>query len=151
MSEVTKENMLFHLKHGCSFYPVCPICNAIRVLIEEHGKLKEENIMLLERIENLKHSRIEHGPEVNRNDIEAILENEKTTNAENTDALMDYLEAKGIKIEVEEIADEEEPKQYRCEGCGRLFETKIFSHSRAEMGKDGNPIEVECGPIIEED
>ena len=38
MSEpkVTKENMLFHLKHGCSFYPVCPICNAIRVLIE-HG------------------------------------------------------------------------------------------------------------------
>ena len=94
---------------------------------------------------------IEHGPEVSRNDIEAILENEKTTNAENMDALMDYLEAKGIKIEVEEIADEEEPKQYRCEGCGRLFETKIFSHSRAEMGKDGNPIEVECGPIIEED
>ena len=64
MSEVTKENMLFHLKHGCSFYPVCPICNAIRVLIEEHGKFKEENIMLLERIENLKHGLIEHGPKV---------------------------------------------------------------------------------------
>ena len=47
---------------------------------------------------------IEHGPEVSRNDIEAILENEKTTNAENIDALMDYLEAKGIKIEVEEVA-----------------------------------------------
>lgn len=28
----------------------------IRALIEEHGKLKEENIVLLERIENLKHS-----------------------------------------------------------------------------------------------
>jgi len=50
---------------------------------------------------------IEHGPEVSRNDIEPILENEKTTNAENMDALMDYLEAKGIKIEVEEVAEEE--------------------------------------------
>ena len=39
---------------------------AIRALIEEHGKLKEENIVLLERIENLKHGLIEHGPEVSR-------------------------------------------------------------------------------------
>ena len=50
MSEVTEENMLFHLKHGCSFYPVCPICNAIRVLIEEHGKLVER---LEKKIEEL--------------------------------------------------------------------------------------------------
>ena len=40
MSEVTKENMLFHLKHGCSFYPVCPICNAIRALITDYPRLK---------------------------------------------------------------------------------------------------------------
>jgi len=44
---------------------------------------------------------------------------------------------------------EEKPKQYRCEGCGREFDKKLFSHSRAEMGKDGNPVEVECGPITE--
>ena len=42
MSEVTKENMLFHLKHGCSFYPVCPICNAIHALIEHGPEVSRE-------------------------------------------------------------------------------------------------------------
>ena len=48
-----------------------------------------------------------------------------------------------------EVETEEEPRQYRCEGCGKHFDQKTFSHSRAEMGKDGNPIEIECGPITE--
>jgi len=50
MSEVTKENMLFHLKHGCSFYPVCPICNAIRALIE-HG-LEVDEIWIRNRVDS---------------------------------------------------------------------------------------------------
>ena len=41
-SKVTKENMLFHLKHGCSFYPVCPICNAILALIEHGPEVSRE-------------------------------------------------------------------------------------------------------------
>jgi len=69
-------------------------------LLESRHEFSQEGKEILDAILRL----IEHGPEVSRNDIEAILENEKTTNAENIDALMDYLEAKGIKIEVEEVA-----------------------------------------------
>ena len=71
--------------------------------LESRHEFSQEGKEILDAILRL----IEHGPEVSRNDIEAILENEKTTNAENIDALMDYLEAKGIKIEVEEVAEEE--------------------------------------------
>jgi len=42
---------------------------------------------------------------------------------------------------------EEQPKRYRCEGCGRTFDAKLFSHSGAVDDGKGNPIEVECGPI----
>jgi len=96
MSEVTKENMLFHLKHGCSFYPVCPICNAIRVLIEEHGKFKEENIMLLERIENLKHGLIEHGPEVSRKKISQLLAQRPGWDTEV--CIIQYLRERGVTV-----------------------------------------------------
>ena len=43
-SKVTKENMLFHLKHGCGLYPVCPICNAIRALIEHGPEVSSKQI-----------------------------------------------------------------------------------------------------------
>ena len=45
---------------------------------------------------------------------------------------------------------EEEPKQYRCENCGKRFDKKLFSHSRTEESISGdNMVEVECGPITE--
>jgi hypothetical protein len=36
---------------------------------------------------------------------------------------------------------------WRCERCGEEFSKYTFSHSRAEMGPDGQPIEVQCGPV----
>jgi len=44
---------------------------------------------------------------------------------------------------------EEEPKHYRCESCGKDFDKKLFSHSRTEENMQGEPVEVECGPITE--
>ena len=57
MSEPMRQEMLGELDKGTVIIAMIPeIRDAIRALIEEHGKLKEENIVLLERIENLKHS-----------------------------------------------------------------------------------------------
>jgi hypothetical protein len=36
---------------------------------------------------------------------------------------------------------------WRCEGCGEEFSKYTFSHARAEMGPDGQPIPVQCGPV----
>jgi hypothetical protein len=49
----------------------------------------------------------------------------------------------------EEEEKEEEPRQYRCEQCGELFDHKIFSHGRPDYDSDGDVIEAECGPISE--
>jgi len=44
--------------------------------------------------------------------------------------------------------EKEEESEYRCERCGKFFDSKIFSHSRFEIGRWGQPVGVECGPII---
>jgi len=57
-----------------------------------------------------------------------------------------------IRALLEALPDgEKEPKRYRCESCGKEFDKRFFSHSRAEDDGLGNPIEVECGPICEEE
>lgn len=40
-------------------------------------------------------------------------------------------------------------KHYRCAACGEDFNEPLRSHTRAVMGKDGNPEPMECGPIFE--
>src|SRR4030042_7114213 len=40
---------------------------------------------------------------------------------------------------------EEQPKQYRCESCGKWFDKKLFSHSRTEESISGEMVEVEGG------
>jgi len=74
----------------------------------------------------------------------ADVQNQRTLKQADIDAIRDLILGHAAKEE-----KEEPPKHYRCEGCGREFDEKLFSHSRAEMGKDGYPIEVECGPISE--
>jgi len=57
------------------------------------------------------------------------------------DNIIAMLEEIGIEVE-------EEPELYRCECCGKEFDHKVFSHTRTEMGFNGQPVPVECGPIV---
>jgi len=48
MTDPNEKEILFHLKHGCSFYPVCPICNAIRRLILAVGEWQGRAVRALD-------------------------------------------------------------------------------------------------------
>ena len=100
MSEpkVTRERMLAYLDEASKYFTSTPeeedyeTYQAIRALIEEHGKLKKENIMLLERIENLKHALIEHGPEVDEETLESLLGERSLY------GIIRYLRQKGVTV-----------------------------------------------------
>ena len=52
-----------------------------------------------------------------------------------------------IKGEMPEIEHPEQECIWMCLQCGKQFDSYRFSHGRAVPDQDGDPIEMECGPI----
>jgi len=133
MSEISREEMLASIEKWWSVkgYSLedtplieCQAYDAIRNLIQNRPKVSRE---LLYQWGNKLSLRQYNHPELMNEILPAMLR-----------------EA-GVEGE-----KEEEPKQYRCENCGKRFDKKLFSHSRTEESISGdNMVEVECGPITE--